>query len=125
MIDIAEDVRGPIKTVHTFPPIPIRSEDWHAYRENSYDADWDDELGRYVTDCLTGSGSTEAEAIADLIAKEGDEVCSRCNGSGEVGVSAQTLRYRGPGPVPEDSNSYLGCECDHCRGTGIIVGSEI
>lgn len=47
---------SPIITVHVFPPIPIRTSDWCAYR--------DPEVTPY------GWGRTEAEAIADLLALE-------------------------------------------------------
>lgn len=43
-----------IKTVHEYPPIPIRDFDWCAY------FDGDEEEGP------RGWGRTEAEAIADL-----------------------------------------------------------
>lgn len=45
-----------IKTTHVFPPIPIRSFDWHAY----YDG--------YEEWGPSGWGPTEADAIADLLA---------------------------------------------------------
>ena len=47
-----------IITNHDFPPIPIRSFDWSAYRENYDEGD------------LIGQGATEQEAIEDLILKE-------------------------------------------------------
>lgn len=51
--------REPIQTHHIYPPIPIRIYDWCAYR--------DPERTPY------GYGSTEAEAIADLLSLEEEE----------------------------------------------------
>ena len=48
-----------IRTMHVYPPIPIRSMDWQA----SYDDDEPDDEGRMAT----GHGSTEAEAISNLM----------------------------------------------------------
>lgn len=45
----------PIVTVHVYPPIPIRTSDWCAYRD---------------PEGLTGWGRTEADAIADLLMLE-------------------------------------------------------
>lgn len=47
-----------IKTTHVYPPIPIRTSDWCATR------------GNYDLGCRVGWGSTEAEAIADLLELE-------------------------------------------------------
>lgn len=47
-----------IITNYDFPPIPIRSFDWSAAREDYDEGD------------LIGQGSTEQEAIEDLILKE-------------------------------------------------------
>lgn len=47
-----------IKTVHVCPPIPIRDFDWQAYDADTCDPE---------NDCPVGWGSTEAEAIADLL----------------------------------------------------------
>jgi len=44
----------PIVTTYVFPPIPVRTSDWCAYR------DGDEEKGEY------GWGRTKGEAIADL-----------------------------------------------------------
>lgn len=44
-----------IKTIHEYPPIPIRTFDWCAYRDGY------EEYGNY------GWGRTEEEAIADLL----------------------------------------------------------
>ncbi len=49
----------PIKTEFVFPPIPYRGCDWAAVR------------GDYDLGCRIGYGATEAEAIADLLEKEG------------------------------------------------------
>jgi hypothetical protein len=46
-----------IRTTHEFPPIPIRSMDWSAVDDDSYDGE-----GSPI-----GRGATEAEAVADLI----------------------------------------------------------
>jgi hypothetical protein len=56
-----------IKTNYDFPPIPVRHFDWSAIDSDTYDADFDYELGQYVSKCLMGHGATEAEAIADLL----------------------------------------------------------
>ena len=50
-----------IITHHEFPPIPIRTFDWCAYR------DGDEESGHY------GWGRTKAEAIEDLLRLEDEE----------------------------------------------------
>lgn len=49
-----------LRTEHVFPPIPIRSCDWCAYDENTYDGAPD--AGHQIV----GYGSTEHEAIADF-----------------------------------------------------------
>lgn len=55
-----------IRTVHVYPPIPIRTLDWQAY-----DADTMDRCGD--PECLchkkhpVGAGATEQEAVADLL----------------------------------------------------------
>lgn len=49
-----------IRTEHVFPPIPIRSCDWVAYDENTYDGAPD------AGPQIVGYGSTEHEAIADF-----------------------------------------------------------
>lgn len=51
-----------IITWHAYPPIPIRSHDWAAYRENDVE-----DASRY------GWGHTEAEAVAELLAMEEDD----------------------------------------------------
>jgi hypothetical protein len=50
-----------IKTVHEYPPIPIRDFDWCAY------LDGEEERGEY------GYGRTEAEAIADFLENYGED----------------------------------------------------
>jgi hypothetical protein len=47
-----------IVTEFVYPPVPVRKWDWRATRDG-----WD--LGDEI-----GEGATEAEAIADLLAKE-------------------------------------------------------
>ena len=45
-----------VRTDHVFPPIPDRNCDWAAVDDNSYEPG-----------CPVGRGSTEEEAITDLI----------------------------------------------------------
>jgi hypothetical protein len=47
-----------IVTGYVYPPIPVRSFDWSAIDEDTYDPD---------INTMTGWGATEAEAIADLL----------------------------------------------------------
>ena len=49
-----------LRTEHIFPPIPIRSLDWCAYDENTYDGAPD--AGHQIV----GYGTTEREAVADF-----------------------------------------------------------
>jgi hypothetical protein len=56
-----------IKTHFDYPPIPTRNFDWSAIDEDTFDADYDYESGRFVTTCPIGRGATEAEAIKDLM----------------------------------------------------------
>lgn len=49
-----------IRTTHTYPPIPIRSFDWHAFTD---DYDGAPDAGPQAV----GSGPTRGEAIKDLI----------------------------------------------------------
>ena len=51
-----------IITFYAYPPIPIRTHDWGAYRENDVE-----DSSRY------GWGSTEANAIAALLEIEEDD----------------------------------------------------
>lgn len=55
-----EAQRGKIITSFIYPPIPVRTNDWVAYRDGT------EESGRY------GYGLTEADAIADLLLLEGE-----------------------------------------------------
>lgn len=48
-----------IKTHFVYPPIPVRSFDWQAWDDNTYDGEG----------CPLGHGATEQEAIDDLIEK--------------------------------------------------------
>lgn len=52
-----------IRTTFEYPPIPIRSCDWSAVDDNTYDGAPDS--GPPAN--LVGRGATEAEAIADLL----------------------------------------------------------
>ena len=45
--------------------------------------------------------------------------CSRCNGSGEIGVHVSG-RGEKPGPVPDDAKGYTSATCPNCRGMGYI-----
>lgn len=51
-----------IVTRHVYPPIPIRSFDWCAVDDDTYDGAPDSGNRDQI-----GYGSTEAEAIADLL----------------------------------------------------------
>lgn len=56
-----------IRTTHEFPPIPIRSMDWSAIDDDTYDVDCDQD--GFFSNSPIGRGATEAEAIADLMAQ--------------------------------------------------------
>lgn len=56
--EMEEETRPKIVTSHVYPPIPIRTMDWCAYRDGH------EEDGNY------GWGLTEQEAIRDLLDKE-------------------------------------------------------
>lgn len=58
-----------IKTSFDYPPIPIRTMDWSAIDEDTYDASYEgeDETGHHWKQGPVGRGATEAEAIADLL----------------------------------------------------------
>jgi hypothetical protein len=56
-----------IKTNFDYPPIPIRSMDWSAIDEDTYDCDCDQD--GFFSLSPIGRGATEAEAIADLMAQ--------------------------------------------------------
>jgi hypothetical protein len=49
-----------IRTTHIFPPIPIRSFDWSAVDDDTYD-------GAPDAHSPIGFGPTQADAIADLM----------------------------------------------------------
>lgn len=49
-----------VRTDHVFPPIPVRSMDWSAIDDNTYD-------GAADSHCPIGRGATEIEAIEDLL----------------------------------------------------------
>ena len=53
-----------IRTEFVYPPIPIRSHDWIAVDDDTYDGP-----GSPI-----GSGATEAEAIVDLHEQLGDRL---------------------------------------------------
>lgn len=57
-IELHEAERGKLHTTFVYPPIPIRTMDWCAYRDGT------EETGR------CGWGRTEDEAIADLLMLE-------------------------------------------------------
>lgn len=61
MTDIKRHSGRLIKTSHVYPPIPVRAFDWCA---------WFDDTGE---EGLTGNGTTEQEAIADLIERLEDQ----------------------------------------------------
>ena len=46
-----------VRTHHEYPPIPIRSFDWSAVDDDTYDGEG----------CEIGRGATEEAAIADLL----------------------------------------------------------
>ena len=48
-----------IRTIHIFPPIPIRKYDWCAVDNDTFDAE--------NPATVVGYGSTKEEAIADLL----------------------------------------------------------
>lgn len=54
-----------IRTTHECPPIPIRSMDWSAIDDDTYDVDCDQD-GFFSTSPV-GRGATEEEAINDLL----------------------------------------------------------
>lgn len=55
-----------IVTNYDFPPIPDRSCDWSAIDDDTYD-------GAEDSHCPIGRGATEAEAVADLLEKLGED----------------------------------------------------
>lgn len=58
-----------LRTNFDYPPIPIRSLDWSAIDDNTYDASYEgeDESGSIWHCSPSGHGATEAEAIEDLL----------------------------------------------------------
>lgn len=56
-----------IKTEFWRKPIPTSAFDWSAINADTYDVDYDYESGSYTSKCPQGFGSTEQEAIADLL----------------------------------------------------------
>lgn len=58
-----------LRTSFDYPPMPIRSLDWSAIDDNTYDASYEgeDESGSIWRCSPSGHGATEAEAIADLL----------------------------------------------------------
>ena len=54
-----------IRTSFEYPPIPVRSFDWSAIDDDTYDVDCDQD--GFFSTCPIGHGATEQEAIADLI----------------------------------------------------------
>lgn len=56
-----------IQTSFDYPPIPVRDMDWSAVDYDTYDCDCDQD--GFFTTCPVGHGSTEQEAIADLLSK--------------------------------------------------------
>jgi hypothetical protein len=48
-----------------YPPIPVRSFDWSAVDDSTYDVDCDGD--GYFSTCPIGRGATEAAAIVDLL----------------------------------------------------------
>lgn len=56
-----------IRTTFVYPPIPVRSFDWCAVDDDTYD-------GAEDSHCLIGYGRTEQEAIADLLEQIGERI---------------------------------------------------
>lgn len=54
-----------IRTSFEYPPIPVRSMDWSAVDDDTYDCDCDQD--GFFTSCPIGHGATEQEAIDDLL----------------------------------------------------------
>lgn len=72
-----------IRTNYDYPPIPIRQFDWSAIDDDTYD-------GADDSHCPIGHGTTEAEAIEDLLEQIADEDCSNeyTKTNGQFGVGA-------------------------------------
>ena len=87
-----------------------------------------EELGRWaVLNQLPPHESARATGIAARVAAivraereralkptDPEDVCSYCNGTGEIAVSVTTLRYVAPGPVPEDARGVAANSCFYC-----------
>jgi len=58
-----------VSTNFDYPPIPIRSMDWSAVDDDTYDASYEgeDETGYHWSASPSGHGPTQAEAILDLL----------------------------------------------------------
>ena len=58
-----------VSTSFDYPPVPIRSMDWSAVDDDTYDASYEgeDESGSIWNCSPSGHGRTQAEAILDLI----------------------------------------------------------
>ena len=54
-----------IRTSFNYPPIPVRSFDWSAVDDNTYDCDCDQE--GFFSISPVGHGATEQDAIDDLL----------------------------------------------------------
>ena len=54
-----------VRTTFEYPPIPVRDMDWSAIDDDTYDCDCDQD-GFFSTSPI-GRGSTEQEAIQDLM----------------------------------------------------------
>lgn len=52
------------------------------------------------------------------------EECRRCNGSGEIAISARDGRFVRPGPVPDDAKGVASATCDECSGMGYVATAE-
>ena len=47
--------------------------------------------------------------------------CEFCNDTGRIGVSTITMKYKCPGPVPEDAKKILEIHCNYCKtGWGML-----
>ena len=93
-----------IITVHTYPPIPVRDFDWHAYLDGR------EEDGEY------GSGRTEAEAIKDLISNWGDMFCLTCHSQ----IFAEDCRS-----IPDTRQDPGYLECRDCGDSNMIPMDEM
>jgi len=57
---VLKQTAASIRTTFIYPPIPIRSMDWSAIDDSTYD-------GAEDSHCPIGYGATEADAIRDLL----------------------------------------------------------